>query len=148
MRIPLLVVGALASAALAVPRDARAQDVPENVPVTVTVGPERQAEVSGRAHPGGTKGQVAAEWKLSGALPGNQELVVNGVTVGMRVRPSEEGRLSRVHVDAPNGTDLTVVIGFYDAIASPAALATPRTYECTRCESTLVCGVRPTCLKQ
>ncbi len=148
MRIPTFVVVALGAAALVVPDAARAQGAPENIPVTVTVGPNRAVSVSGQAHAGGEKGQVAAEWALSGAVQGNQELVVNGVRVGMRARPTEEGRLSRVHVDAPDGTDLTVVIGFYDAIASPAALGTPRTYECTRCGTTLVCSVRPTCKQE
>jgi hypothetical protein len=148
MRIPLLCVGALAMAAMTAPREARAQDAPENIPVTVTVGPNRAASVSGQAHAGGAKGQVAADWALSEVVPGNQELVVNGVRVGMRVRPSEEGRLTRVHVDAPDGTDLTLVIGFYDAIASPAALSTPRTYACTQCNTTVVCSVRPTCKQE
>ena len=145
MKLPTLVVVALALTVLAAPREARAQDRPVDVPVTVTVGANRAVNVSGQAHPGGARGKVQAEWALSGAVAGNQELVVNGVRVGMRALPTEEGRLSRVHVDTPDGTDLTLVIGFYDAIASPAAIGTPRTYECTRCGTTVVCSVRPTC---
>ncbi len=141
MRVPLLIAGALGALLLVTPDGARAQ----NVPVTVTVGSGRSVNVSGQDHGGGKKGQVPAEWKESGEAPGSVEFLVNGRRVGMRALPTEEGRLSRVHVDAPDGTDLTVIIGFYDAIASPAALSTPRTYECKRCSSTLVCAVRPTC---
>jgi hypothetical protein len=77
---------------------------------------------------------------------GNEQfLSVNGQTVGMAMTAGPEGRLRRVHVDAVEGSDVTVVIGFYDKIASQEAIETQETYECKRCGSVLVCSVRPTC---
>jgi hypothetical protein len=74
-----------------------------------------------------------------------QFLTVDGKTVGMAVSAGPEGKLNRVHVDAPADTDMTVVIAFYDKVASQAAIDTQETYECKRCGSVLVCSVRPTC---
>ena len=143
MRNRLVVaIAVLASAALLTPDQASAQ---EDVPTTVTVGEGRAVNVGGNAHAAGARGRVPPGWSVRADRANQQFLTVDGETVGMAVSAGPEGRLNRVHVDASAGTGLTVVIAFYDKIASQPAIDTPETYECRRCGSVLVCSVRPTC---
>ena len=138
----LLVLAVLVAGAFLLPGTASAQ---EAVPATVTVGNGRTVQVGGQSHGAGRKGQIPPGWQLREGQANAQFLDVNGQAIGMAVTAGPEGRLHRVHVDAPAGTDMTVVIGFYDRIATEAAITTQETYECKRCGSVLVCSVRPTC---
>ena len=143
MRNRLVVaIAVLASAALLTPDQASAQ---EDVPTTVTVGEGRGVNVGGNAHVAGARGRVPPGWSVRADRANQQFLTVDGETVGMAVAAGPEGKLNRVHVDASAGTGLTVVIAFYDKIASQPALDTQETYECRRCGSVLVCSVRPSC---
>ena len=54
----------------------------------------------------------------------------------MALRAGPEGKLSRVHVDAAEGSDITVVIGFYDQIASTNAINVQETVETARAYAT------------
>jgi hypothetical protein len=138
----LIAIGAVAAAALLTPEVASAQ---QDVPATVTVGEGRNVKVGANEHAAGRKGQIPPGWSVRADRANAQFLTVDGKTVGMAVSAGPEGKLHRVHVDAPPGTDMTVVIAFYDKIASEAAIITQETYECKRCGSVLVCSVRPTC---
>ncbi|MGW8283853.1 MAG: hypothetical protein ACWGON_11190 [Gemmatimonadota bacterium] len=135
-------IAVLSAAALLIPNRASAQ---QSVPTTVTVGQGRTVAVGGQSHAAGKKGQVPPGWQTRDGRPNDLFLVVDGHTVGMATSAGPEGNLSRVHVDAPAGSDMTVVIGFYTQIASQTAIDTQETYECMRCGSVLVCSVRPTC---
>ncbi|MEJ2547219.1 MAG: hypothetical protein P8125_05315 [Gemmatimonadota bacterium] len=143
MRNPLfLAFTALCAVALLMPERARAQ---EQVPTTVTVGQNRAVNVGGQPQGAGTKGRIPAGWTRRDGRPNAQFLNVDGQNIGMAMSAGPEGQLNRVHVDAPAGTDLTVVIGFYDKIASENAISTQETYECLRCARVLVCSVKPQC---
>jgi hypothetical protein len=143
MRNPLfLAFTALCAVALLMPERARAQ---EQVPTTVTVGQDRAVNVGGQAHGAGVKGSIPPGWTRRDSQPNAQFLNVDGQNIGMAMSAGPEGRLNRVHVDAPAGTDLTVVIGFYDKIASENAINTQETYECLKCGRVLVCSVKPQC---
>ena len=137
--VPLAI---LAAAALVLPAQASAQ---ESIPTTVTVGNGRSVQVGGQAHPAGKKGQIPPGWQVREGHANKQFLTVDGQAVGMALSAGPEGKLSRVHIDASEGTDATVVIGFYDRIATEAAITTQETYECKRCRTVLVCSVSPTC---
>jgi len=138
----ILATVAVTAAALLMPTGANAQ---QNVPTTVTVGQGRSVNVGGQAHAAGKKGQVPPGWTVREGRANKQFLTVDGQTVGMAMSAGPEGRLDRVHVDAVEGDELTVVVAFYDKIASQSALDTQETYECKRCGSVLVCSVNPTC---
>jgi hypothetical protein len=132
----------LCAAALLLPESARAQ---EDVPTTVTVGQNRAVSVGGTQHGALKKGRIPPGWTKRDDHPNSQFLEVDGQGIGMALSAGPEGKLNRVHVDAPAGSDLTVVIGFYDKIASQAAIDTRETYECKKCDRVLVCSVRPQC---
>jgi hypothetical protein len=138
----LLGLTALFAVALMMPESARAQ---ENIPATVTVGQNRSLMVGDQQHGALKKGRIPPGWTRSDSQPNAQFLSVDGQTVGMAMSAGPEGKLNRVHIDAPAGSDLTVVIGFYDRIASENALNTQETYECLKCGRVLVCSVRPQC---
>lgn len=138
----ILSMAVLSAAALLIPHHASAQ---QSIPTTVTVGQGRTVTVGGQDHAAGKKGQIPPGWQTRDGRPEDRFLVVDGQTVGMATSAGPEGNLTRVHVDAPAGSDMTVVIGFYSQIASQRALDTQETYECKRCGSVLVCSVRPTC---
>ncbi len=135
-------IAVVCAAALLIPNGANAQ---QSVPTTITVGQGRTVTVGGQSHAAGKKGTIPPGWQARGGRPDDQFLVVDGKTVGMANSAGPEGKLSRVHVDAPEDSDMTVVIGFYSQIASQSALDTQETYECQRCGSVLVCAVRPSC---
>ncbi|MCL7985068.1 MAG: hypothetical protein M8872_07440 [marine benthic group bacterium] len=137
-----LALTAVCAAALFLPEAARAQ---EDIPTTVTVGQNRSLKVGAGQHGALKKGRVPPGWTMRDDHPNAQFLEVDGTSVGMAVSAGKEGKLNRVHVDAPAGSDLTVVIGFYDKIASQAAIDTQETYECKKCGRILVCSVRPQC---
>ena len=132
----------LAAAMLLAPQQAAAQ---EDVPTTVTVGNGRSVSVGGQAHGAGKKGRIPPGWTQRAGAANAQFLEVDGQSVGMALSAGPEGKLNRVHVDAAEGTDVTVVIGFYDQIASANAIATQETYECKKCQRVLVCSVNPQC---
>ena len=138
----LIAIGVVAAAALLTPEVASAQ---QEVPATVTVGQGRSVKVGDEEHGAGKRGEIPPGWSVRADRANQQFLTVDGKTVGMAYSAGPEGKLNRVHVDASEGTDLTVVIAFYDKIASRPAIETPDTYECKRCGSVLVCSVRPTC---
>ena len=138
----LLAIAVLGAASLLTPELARAQ---QEVPTTVTVGQGRNVKVGDNEHGAGKKGRIPPGWSVRADRANQQFLSVDNETVGMAVSAGPEGKLNRVHVDALAGTDLTVVIAFYDKIASQAAIDTQETYECKRCGSVLVCSVRPSC---
>lgn len=138
----ILAIAALTAAALMMPNGASAQ---QQVPTTVTVGQGRALTVGSQQHGAGVKGEVPPGWEVREGRANAQFLSVDGQTVGMAMSAGPEGRLNRVHADAVAGSDLTVVIGFYDKIGSRAAIETQETYECKRCGSVLVCSVHPTC---
>ena len=137
-----LAIAVLGAASLLTPEQASAQ---EDVPTTVTVGQGRSVNVGGNAHGAGKRGEIPPGWSVREDRTNRQFLTVAGKTVGMVYNAGPEGKLDRVHVDASEGTDLTVVIAFYDKIASRPAIETPDTYECKRCGSVLVCSVSPSC---
>ena len=137
-----LAIAVLGAASLLTPEQASAQ---QDVPTTVTVGQGRSVNVGGNAHGAGERGRVPPGWSVRADRANAQFLAVDGETVGMAVTAGPEGKLNRVHVDAAPGSDMTVVIAFYDKIASQAAIDTQETYECKRCGSVLVCSVRPSC---
>lgn len=138
----ILAIAALTAAALMMPNGASAQ---QQVPTTVIVGQGRTLTVGSQQHGSGVKGEVPPGWEVREGRANAQFLSVDGQTVGMAMTAGPEGRLNRVHVDAVEGSSLTVVIGFYDKISSREAIETQETYECKRCGSVLVCSVRPTC---
>ena len=138
----ILAIAALTAAALMMPNGASAQ---QQVPTTVIVGQGRTLTVGSQQHGAGVHGEVPPGWEVREGRVNQQFLTVDGQTVGMAMTAGPEGRLSRVHVDAVEGSSLTVVIGFYDKISSREAIETQETYECMRCGSVLVCSVRPTC---
>jgi hypothetical protein len=137
-----LAIAVLGAASLLTPEQASAQ---QDVPTTVTVGQGRSVNVGGNAHEAGKKGRVPPGWSVRADRANTQFLAVDGQTIGMAVSAGPEGQLNRVHVDAAPGTDMTVVIAFYDKIASQAAIDTQETYACKRCGSVLVCSVKPSC---
>jgi hypothetical protein len=138
----LIAIGVVAGAALLTPEQASAQ---QDVPVTATVGQGRSVSVGDSAHAAGMRGRIPPGWSVRADRANQQFLTVDNQTVGMAVSAGPEGKLNRVHVDASAGTGMTVVIAFYDKIASQPAIDTPETYECRRCGSVLVCSVRPSC---
>ncbi len=138
----ILAIAALTAAALMMPNGASAQ---QQVPTTVIVGQGRTLTVGSQQHGAGVHGEVPPGWEVREGRANAQFLSVDDQTVGMAMTAGPEGRLSRVHVDAVEGSSLTVVIGFYDKISSREAIETQETYECKRCGSVLVCSVRPTC---
>lgn len=138
----LAVLAVFAAAALLTPAQASAQ---EDVPTTVTVGNGRTVTVGGQQHGANKKGKIPPGWTQRADRANAQFLQVDGQTVGMALRAGPEGKLSRVHVDAAEGSDITVVIGFYDQIASTNAINVQETYECKKCGRVLVCSVAPTC---
>jgi hypothetical protein len=131
-----------AVAVLLTPQQAAAQ---QDVPTTVTVGNGRSVVVGNQTHRAGKKGQIPPGWSVREGAPNAQFLQVDEQRVGMALSAGPEGKLTRVHVDAAEGSDITVVIGFYDQIASADAIATQETYECKKCQRVLVCSVRPQC---
>lgn len=137
-----LALTAVCAIALLLPEAASAQ---EDIPTTVTVGQGRSVKVGSGQHPALKKGRVPPGWTKRADHPNAQFLEIDGESVGMAVSGGTEGKLHRVHVDAPAGSDLTVVIGFYDKIASQAAIDTQETYECKKCGRVLVCSVKPQC---
>ncbi len=132
----------LATAGLLLPDAASAQ---EQIPATVTVGADRSVQVGPQSHGAGKRGAIPPGWTVRQEKPGFQFLEVDGQSVGMAMSGAAEGQLNRIHVDAPAGTDLSIVIGFYDKIASPDALKNENTYECLRCQTLIVCSVSPQC---
>ena len=132
----------LAAAMLLAPEQAAAQ---EDVPTTVTVGNGRSVKVGAETHGAGKKGRIPPGWTQREGAGNAQFLEVDGQSVGMALSAGPEGKLTRVHVDAAEGSDITVVIGFYDQIASANAIATQETYECKKCQRVLVCSVNPQC---
>jgi len=132
----------LGAAMLLAPQQAAAQD---DVPTTVTVGNGRSVTVGAQTYGAGKKGRIPPGWSRREGVANAQFLVVEGQSVGMALSAGPEGKLTRVHVDAAEGSDVTVVIGFYDQIASANAIATQETYECKKCQRVLVCSVSPQC---
>jgi hypothetical protein len=126
--------------ALLVPAEASAQE--EEFPTTVAASQGRGVVVSGREHAPGFRGKVQAAWEKQG----NQRFIdIGGQKVGLAYAAGVEGTLKRVHVVTEGETDLTIVIGFYDKIATPEAVNVQETYECKRCGRVLVCSISPTC---
>jgi len=138
----LTLITVLAAAMLLSPQQATAQ---EDVPTTVTVGNGRSVKVGAQTHGAGKKGRIPPGWTQRADAANAQFLEVDGQSVGMALSAGPEGKLTRVHVDAAEGSDITVVIGFYDQIASTNAINTQETYECKKCDRVLVCSVRPQC---
>jgi hypothetical protein len=131
-----------AAAALLTPAQASAQ---EEVPTTVTVGNGRTVKVGAQQYGANKTGRIPPGWTRRADRANAQFLEVDDQVVGMALSAGPEGKLSRVHVAAAEGSDITVVIGFYDQIASADAINVQETYECKKCGRVLVCSVAPTC---
>jgi hypothetical protein len=115
--------------------------------VTVRVGGGRdKVKIGNSEQARGRKGRVQNPGLGTNPnRPGQTSLTVEGQGVSMAdLGTSGEGRLTRIHVDADD--DLTVVIGFYDAIDAEQPVNAPETYSCKRCAGVLVCGVDPQCM--
>lgn len=130
-----------------------AQEAPPKL--TITTGNSRRVQVGSRSFPRTGAPAGLRQDSISGApwienYPGFRALSVRVTprsqvtTFGVKESGEKEGLLTRLHIDAslPN---TTVVIGFYENVATDEAVGSSQTIACKKCGSVIVCGVEPNC---